>query len=181
MNNHRRDFLKAGLGVLAGSIFPLNAMASVFTKPQPNRILALYNIHTQEQLEICYFDHTGYRADALVRIDHILRDYRTGEVTPIDTGLLDLLYAVKCRVKPDVPFSVISGYRSPVTNERLRRATSGVAKKSFHTKGKAIDIRLPGYDTARLRDLCVNLQAGGVGYYPKSDFVHMDIGPVRTW
>lgn len=177
----RRDFLKMGLGVLAGSMLPLNAMAAVLKQVEPNRMLSFYNIHTQEQTEVCYFDATGYRADALIQIDHVLRDYRTGEVNPIDTELLDLLYAVKCRVHPQTPFSVISGYRSPVTNERLRRSTNGVAKKSFHTKGKAIDIRLPGYSTGQLRKLCIGMKAGGVGYYPKSDFIHLDVGPVRTW
>lgn len=173
--------MKLGMGVLAGSMMPMDAIAAMLKQMEPKRILSFYNIHTGERIEVCYSDAGGYRTDALIQIDHVLRDYRTGEVNTIDTDLLDLLYAVKCRMQPNTPFSVISGYRSPVTNERLRRSTSGVAKKSFHTKGQAIDIRLPGYSTAQLRKLAVKMKAGGVGYYPRSDFVHIDIGPVRTW
>jgi uncharacterized protein YcbK (DUF882 family) len=177
----RRDFLKAGLGFLAGSLLPAKAFAAMISPMQMRRTLAFYNVHTQEQIEVCYFDQDGYRFEALTQIDHILRDHRTGKINPIDTSLIDLLYTVQCQIRPLSPFSIISGYRSPETNERLRRASSGVAKRSLHTKGQAIDIRLPGYQTAKLRDLCVTLQSGGVGYYPKSDFVHLDIGPVRTW
>lgn len=178
---HRRDFLKIGLGILAGSALPLDALAAALKRIDAPRALAFYNIHTDERIELCYFDQGAYCPQALEQINYILRDFRTGEVTPIDTDLLDLLYAVKCRIHPRDSFSVISGYRSPETNEKLRRHTRGVAKKSFHTRGKAIDIRIPGYDTARLRNLCVRIKAGGVGYYPKSDFVHLDVGPVRAW
>ncbi|MDA8138244.1 MAG: YcbK family protein [Desulfobacteraceae bacterium] len=177
----RRDFLKAGLGFLAGSLLPVKALAAMISPLEVRRTLALYNIHTEEHLDVCYFDQDGYRFDALTQIDHFLRDYRTGEVNTIDVDLIDLLYTVQCHIRPSAPFSIISGYRSRETNERLRRSTAGVAKDSFHTKGKAIDIRLPGYNTTSLRDLCVDLQAGGVGYYRKSNFVHIDIGPVRTW
>ena len=177
----RRAFLKIGLGVAAGSLLPMPALAAVLKRLDPQRKLTFYNIHTNESLSVCYYDQGVYRPQSLTRIDHILRDYRTGDVVPIDPELLDVLFALKCRIRSTVPFTVISGYRSPATNAMLRRTTRGVARSSFHTKGRAIDIRLPGYNTRHLRDLCVKLQAGGVGYYPKHDFVHLDTGRVRTW
>lgn len=177
----RREFLKLGLGAAAGSLLPMPAMAAVLKNLDPQRKLTFYNIHTNESLSICYYDEGIYRPQSLERIDHILRDYRTGGVVPIDPKLLDVLFALKCRMRSSAPFSVISGYRSPATNAMLRHTTSGVARCSFHTKGRAIDIRLPGYNTKHLRDLCIKLKAGGVGYYPKHDFVHLDTGRVRTW
>jgi len=178
---HRRKFIQMGLGALAGSMLPLEAFASTINALEAPRHLAFYNTHTQEQVKVCYRTRDGYCDEGLDEINHILRDHRSGEITAIDTDLLDMLYAVKCRIRPKTPFVVISGYRSPSTNEMLRRNTGGVAKTSFHTKGQAIDIRLPGYNTRRLRDLCVQMKNGGVGYYASSDFVHLDTGPVRRW
>lgn len=178
---HRRRFIQIGLGALAGSVLPLKAIAGTLDLIDAPRDLALYNIHTNEKIEVCYHARGDYRPKALNEINHILRDHRSDTISPIDTELLDLLYAIKCRVHQKGPFEVISGYRSPATNEMLRRNTDGVAKTSFHTKGQAIDIRLPGYSTKRLRNLCVQMKYGGVGYYPKSDFVHLDTGPVRSW
>ena len=181
LNCHRRQFIKFGLGALAGSMLPLKAIASIVDSLDAPCELAFYNIHTSEQLEVCYRAQGIYQPEALAEINHILRDHRSGEIAPIDIELLDLLYAVKCKIRPSEPFEVISGYRSRATNEMLRRHTSGVAKTSFHTKGQAIDIRLSGYDTKRLRNLCIRMRTGGVGYYPRSNFVHLDIGPVRCW
>lgn len=180
-SQNRREFLKLGLGALVGSMLPLEALATTLKGFDARRSLSFYNTHTNEQLEVCYFDQGSYCPDSLAQINHILRDHRTATIKSIDPDLLDLLFALKCRIRPRDPFHVISGYRSPETNERLRHHTSGVAQKSFHTKGKAIDIRLPGYNTSQLRNLCVKMNAGGVGYYSQSDFVHIDIGPVRTW
>lgn len=178
---HRREFLKIALGALAGSALPFNVVSAGLRGGDARRTLSFYNIHTAERLTVCYFKQGAYNPEGLSRINHILRDFRTGTIKPIDTELLDLLFSIKCRIRPRDPFSVISGYRSPATNEMLRRYTTGVAKASFHTRGQAIDIRLPGYGTAALRNLCVKLHAGGVGYYARSDFVHLDVGPVRTW
>lgn len=180
-NWSRRELIKIGLGVAAVSLVPMPALAAVLKKLDPHRKLTFHNIHTNESLSVCYYDQGNYRPQSLTRINHLLRDYRTGEVAPIDPKLLDVLFAVKSRVRSSVPFSVISGFRSPATNAMLRRTTSGVARASFHTKGQAIDIRLPGYNTKRLRKLCLKLKTGGVGYYPKSDFVHLDLGEVRSW
>jgi uncharacterized protein YcbK (DUF882 family) len=178
---HRRDFLKLSLGAIAGSLIPLPVLAAPLIQPETPRSLSFNNIHTGEKLRVCYFDQSRYQPDALCQINTILRDYRTNEMMDIDVNLLDLLYKIQKRTQSTSPFHVISGYRSPKTNDMLRRCTSGVAKSSLHTKGRAIDIRLPQYNTRRLRDVCASLYAGGVGYYAKSDFVHVDTGRVRTW
>ncbi len=177
----RRDFLKLSAGVLAGSFLPLPALAATLRRADAKRTVALFNIHTNETASICYYDQGNYRSEALDRINYILRDYRTDEILPIDPLLLDQLFALKTRICPRTPFHVISGYRSPATNAMLRQSSTGVARFSLHMKGQAIDIRLPGYSTRGLRDLSCKLKAGGVGYYPKSDFVHLDTGTVRTW
>jgi uncharacterized protein YcbK (DUF882 family) len=110
-----------------------------------------------------------------------MRDHRTGEIKPVDPNLLDLLHRIVMEGKPRSPLSIISGYRSPSTNEALRKVTAGVAQKSLHIEGRAIDIRIPGYQTTALCQLAINLHGGGVGYYPESDFVHLDTGPVKVW
>jgi uncharacterized protein YcbK (DUF882 family) len=178
---NRREFLKVSVGTLVSGMLPLPALAGTLKSVGTRRTLGFYNTHTQEKLNICYFDGDGYRPEALDKINFILRDYRADEILPIDPLLLDQLFALKARIQPRTPFHVISGYRSPSTNAMLRRTTSGVARTSLHTEGRAIDIRLPGYSTRRLRSLSLALKAGGVGYYPKSNFVHLDTGPVRTW
>jgi uncharacterized protein YcbK (DUF882 family) len=180
-NINRREFLKWGSGLLIGSLLPFSDLRAATRKVDPDRHLALYNIHTKEDLCVCYYSGGSYQSEALAQLDQLLRDHRTDEIRPMDPRVLDMIHAVGSRIRPCEPFHVISGYRSAATNEKLRRRSSGVAKKSLHTQGQAIDIRLPGYRTAYLRDLCVNLRAGGVGYYPESNFVHLDIGRVRTW
>jgi uncharacterized protein YcbK (DUF882 family) len=177
----RREFLKVSAGTLVAGMLPLPALAATLKGTETKRTLGFFNTHTRETLKICYFDSEGYRPEALDKINFILRDYRADEILPIDPLLLDQLFALKIRIQPRTPFHIISGYRCPATNAMLRRTTSGVARSSMHTKGRAIDIRLPGYNTRRLRNLSVKLKAGGVGYYPKSDFVHLDTGRVRTW
>lgn len=168
-------------GALVASSLPLPALAAVSQKMSPKRSLSFYNTHTRETIEVCYYDQGEYCPDALNKINRVLRDHRSNEVHTIDVQLLDRLYALKLKVRPRTPFHIISGYRSPSTNAKLRKSTSGVARRSYHTRGKAIDIRLPGYSTRRLRDACVSMKIGGVGYYPDSNFVHLDTGPVRSW
>lgn len=118
---------------------------------------------------------------SLTKIDHILRDHRTEEVKPIHNGLLNLLHSISMTLDQPVRFHIVSGYRSPETNAILQKRSKYVAKHSLHMQGEAVDIRIPGYDTRRLRNVCMKLKAGGVGYYRKSDFVHLDIGLVRHW
>jgi uncharacterized protein YcbK (DUF882 family) len=144
------------------------------------RELAFRHTHTGEQLRVVYFADGDYRPDALSRLQWLLRDFRTGTTHPIDRDLYDTLHALAQRCG-DGPFEIISAYRSPQTNAMLRQASRGVAERSLHLDGRAIDIRLPGFDTARLRDAAIALARGGVGYYPQSDFVHVDTGRFRTW
>ena len=181
MNRSRREFLKQGVSTLVVSLLPMQALAATFAHADLHRRISLYNTHTGESIDTCYYDRGAYCPDALDRINHILRDHRANKEQPIDLRLLDALYAVRQKVRSKTPFHVISGYRSPATNAMLRKTSNGVARISFHTKGQAIDIRLPGYQTHRLRDVCIAMQSGGVGYYGDSDFVHLDTGPIRTW
>lgn len=156
-------------------------MAATITDISLQRNISLYNTHTGESMDICYFDKGAYCPDALNQLNYILRDHRTKEVQPIDLGLVETLYAVKEKVRPKTPIHIISGFRSSATNAMLRKTTNGVAQTSYHTKGKAIDIRIPGYSSRRLRNVCISMKSGGVGYYGDSNFVHLDTGPIRTW
>lgn len=143
--------------------------------------LAFRHTHTEERLHVAFRNRQGYIQPALQRMDWLLRDFRTGESTRMDPRLYDMLHALSLACGGDT-FEIISGYRSPTTNTMLRKTRGGgVAKRSLHMDGKAIDIRLVGVDTARLRDAALALGVGGVGYYPDSDFVHIDTGPVRSW
>jgi uncharacterized protein YcbK (DUF882 family) len=145
------------------------------------RILRLESLHTGERLAATYWAGGGYVAEELRRIDHVLRDHRTGDVRPIDPGLLDLLVALRERLDTRAPFQIISAYRSPATNAMLAERGGGVARQSLHTRGLAIDIRVPGRSLTAVRDAALGLRAGGVGFYPRSDFVHVDVGRVRSW
>jgi uncharacterized protein YcbK (DUF882 family) len=144
------------------------------------RSLAFRHTHTDERLEVVYFAQGRYLPDPLARIDRLLRDFRTGETRPIDRELIDLLFALRAACGGGT-FEIISGYRSPQTNRMLRRSSSGVAAQSLHLEGRAIDVRLAGFATARLRDAAIALGRGGVGHYPDSDFLHIDTGRVRAW
>lgn len=145
------------------------------------RRLAFYHTHTGESLDIIYSRGGEYIDEALVEINAFLGDFRSGDSTEMDLELLDLIYDLREAVGSDGTYQVISAYRSPQTNEMLRSRGGGVARNSQHLLGKAIDVRLTGVDTAVLRDAAIELQRGGVGYYQKSDFVHVDTGRVRRW
>lgn len=152
-----------------------------FSRKIPSKMISLQNLHTGDRLRLTYFERGLYIEDALQEIDYILRDYHTGDIHPIDPALLDQLYDLKLRLDVSRPFNIISGYRSPETNANLRRHSDGVAKHSLHMQGRAVDIRLPGFDVRTIRDAALSMQRGGVGYYPASNFVHLDTGDVRTW
>jgi uncharacterized protein YcbK (DUF882 family) len=143
--------------------------------------LVLHSTHTQESLTVPPWHDAAAQTAALAAVAHVLRDHRTGAEHPVDPALLDLLVAVAsaCGVAP--AFEVISGYRSPVTNAALHARSAGVSAHSLHMEGRAIDVRLPGCATARLRETALALRRGGVGYYPSLDFVHLDTGRVRRW
>jgi len=175
----RRLVLRASLLVAAGAA-PSYALAAAPRNP-PHRQLALLNTHTGERLDVAYVDGGRYQQDALAAIDHLLRDHRSGEVMPIDRTLLDTLARLHDALDTTRPFHVISGYRSPATNARLAAASSGVARRSLHMEGRAIDIRVPGVPLDTVRRAAVALKAGGVGLYRGSDFVHVDTGRVRYW
>ncbi len=143
--------------------------------------LKFRHTHTDERLNIVYRDSRGYVKPALERMNWLLRDFRSGEMAQMDPRLFDILHALSLTCGGET-FEIISAYRSPSTNAMLRKTGGGgVAKRSLHMDGRAIDIRLVGFDTGRLRDAAVSLGLGGVGYYPKSDFLHIDTGNVRTW
>ena len=176
----RRDFIKIGAGLLSTCLLP-SAGWSALSPDNSRRTLSLHNTHTGEELITCYFKNGAYCPDAMGRINHILRDHYTGDIAAMDPQLIDLLNSVNRQLGCSDPFHILSGYRSPQTNARLRKQRSGVAKSSYHILGRAIDIRLPGCDTRQLREACLDLKLGGVGYYPRSDFVHVDTGAFRTW
>ncbi len=173
----RRGFL-CGLGAAAAG---LTASRTALAASSGQRSISLALTHTDEQLSTVYFDGAAYVAPALQRVNQLLRDFRTGELHPIDPGLLDRLYRLQAAAGSHEAFQVICGYRSPATNAALRHASSGVAEHSLHMEGRAIDVRLPGIDTARLASLARDQQSGGVGFYRTSDFVHVDTGRVRIW
>ena len=146
-----------------------------------SRALSFAHTHTGEHLNIEYFSGGRYLPDALSDVNHFLRDFRTGDVHPIDADLLDLLHNLRGLTGTSKPFQVISGYRSPQTNEMLRQHSEGVAAGSLHMKGQAIDIRLADIPLGLLRKAALSVKRGGVGFYPVSDFVHVDTGRVRVW
>jgi uncharacterized protein YcbK (DUF882 family) len=145
------------------------------------RQLDFYHTHTKESLTIVYHDGNDYIATALKQINHFLSDFRDGAVHAIAPATLDILFQLRTELGGEDTFEIISAYRSPETNTMLRKQGRGVAKRSQHLEGKAIDVRLRGVDSARLRDAAIKLQLGGVGYYRESDFVHVDSGRIRTW
>jgi uncharacterized protein YcbK (DUF882 family) len=177
----RRDFLTAGLVTAAVFHFPIGAVAAVTKFFSTERALSFYNAHTGENMNAVYWQEGKYVPHALADINCILRDFRTGEVKEIDIDLLDLLFALLQELESPGPLHIISGYRSRETNSLLNIMSRGVVKDSLHIQGKAIDIRLPGRELKTLRRAAVGLQRGGVGYYPFSDFVHIDVGRVRYW
>jgi len=144
--------------------------------------LHFFHTHTRERLNIVYRDGEGYNQDSLARLDSYLRDHRTGEIHEFDPRLFDLLHELTAMLgNPDLEIDVVCGYRTPWSNEFLRTRGRGVARHSLHMQAMAIDIRVPGIPTAQLRDVALALHRGGVGYYPASDFVHVDVGRVRRW
>jgi uncharacterized protein YcbK (DUF882 family) len=183
---HRRRFLGFGAAAAAAAILPARVTASPVASPAraPERVLSFFNTHTGERLTAAYCCAGQYEPDALAEINYILRDFRANEVKPIDPKLLDLLHELGGTLESDRPFHIISGYRSPHTNAMLRArggSQTGVASGSLHMIGKAIDIRVPGVQLDHLRAAARSLRLGGVGYYPSSNFVHVDTGRVRFW
>lgn len=174
----RRRFFKVGVGVCA-----MLALPSVCAKTMNTgeKQLSFLNLHTGERVRSTYWAEGNYIPEELQAIENLLRDHRTGDLHAIDTHLLDTLHLLHDKIGASKEFHVISAYRSPKTNAMLSARSNKVGKKSLHMQGKAIDIRLPGHSLSDLRKVALSLKNGGVGYYPKSNFIHVDTGRVRFW
>jgi uncharacterized protein YcbK (DUF882 family) len=186
MECDRRGLLKtglqAGLALAGGLLLPsLSLAAQDRRKDADARSLRFIQTHTGARGNFTYWEKGEYVPEALKEISHLLRDFRTGEAHAIDTSLLDQLYLLQYFTESSQPFQVISGYRSKKTNEMLRRQTKGVDKNSYHMQGRAIDVRLGDVRLHHLHRAALTLKAGGVGYYPDSNFIHVDSGVVRHW
>lgn len=175
----RRRLIVGASACVAATICRLGQAAA--EQAPVERTLVFQNLHTGERTETCYWQNGAYLQEGLRDIARVLRDHRTGDIYPIDPALLDALDRLCGALEARRTFQVISGYRSPRSNALLASASSGVAKKSMHMEGRAIDLRIPGIPLHVVRDAAKSLKAGGVGYYPKSDFVHVDTGRVRYW
>ncbi|MBD1388936.1 DUF882 domain-containing protein [Neiella sp. HB171785] len=182
-NLSRRHFIAAASGVAfaAGFGAPAVALAATTKASNNRRQLAMHHIHTGESATLVYFDNGHYLDDGIAEISHLLRDFRTNEVIAMDRAVLDQLYLLNSQLGFAKPMEIIGGYRSPKTNEKLRQEGRGVAKRSYHMKGQAIDVAFPGTSLAKVRQAALSMKAGGVGYYPKSGFIHLDSGPFRSW
>jgi uncharacterized protein YcbK (DUF882 family) len=174
----RRIFLRGLAGaVAAAAVVPKALLAS----PSEERVLSFFHTHTNERLTVPYFADGDYLPQGLATLRSFLKDFRTGEEHAIDPSLFDVLNDLRLATGTHSPFHVISGFRSPSTNEMLREHGGGVARGSMHLVGRAIDVRLSDKSSALLRDAAIELGRGGVGYYRISDFVHVDTGRVRRW
>ncbi len=175
---NRRNFLGRAMAMVP--LFLLSSPSSLLASLE-EKTLSFYHTHTLKELSIVYFRNGRHIPSALASINNFLKDFRTGDIHPIDPALLDLLHDLRQTTGTKDFFEVISGYRSPETNTKLKSKSGGVASHSLHMLGKAIDVRLPSFNTGRLHQIALASQRGGVGYYPQSDFIHLDTGHVRTW
>ena len=180
INTGRRRFLATALAAAPLLYQPRKAIAAI-SDGLGEKHLRLFNPRTKELLETTFCSNGVYIPAALADISHLMRDLRNGETHTIDTKLIDLLHTIQEDLGLTSPFHVISAYRSQETNEHLRKQGWAAAKNSFHLHGQAVDIRHADVSTARLRKAAYQLKEGGVGYYPRLNFVHLDIGPVRFW
>ena len=145
------------------------------------RFADIHNLHTGDKLKTVYFENGRYLPDAMGELMKALRDWRSGEEHLMDPRLFDVMHALRGKLDTPQPFQIISGYRSKATNDAMHERSSGVAKNSQHSEGKASDVRIEGVELGNIRKAALDLGAGGVGYYPVSNFVHVDVGPVRQW
>ena len=180
----RRQVLKVGLAASAYLLTPWQAWAKVGKAliDLPERTVSLYNTHTGELLsKFVYWQDGNYIKQALDEISFLLRDHRTDEMCEFDPVVLDQVCAISRKLTNSQPFEVLSAYRTEETNLELRQRSRRVAKHSLHIEGRALDLRLSGVPSKQLRAAALSLQQGGVGYYPKRGFVHIDSGPIRHW
>lgn len=182
ISHHRRRILALGAAAIGLSLFPDVVSAAVSSgSSKASRTLNIKALNTNETIKSTYFVNGQYDQNELKRLNHLLRDFRSGESHPIDPKLYDQLYALNKKFGLDKQILLICGYRSPVTNATLRSASTGVAEKSLHMVGQAIDFRIEGVSLKDLLNAAMDMNKGGVGYYPKSNFVHIDTGVVRSW
>jgi uncharacterized protein YcbK (DUF882 family) len=167
-----------GAAVVVSAVGLVDSASAISYAP---RSISLYNVHTGEWLRTVYWADGHYIREAVRDINWILRDHHTDEMRPMDAGVLDVLGMMRERLDTSDPFLVVSGYRSPITNTQMYLRREGVAKHSYHTKGMAVDLRSENRSLTQLREAAMDLQCGGVGYYPRADFVHVDCGPIRHW
>ena len=196
----RRSFLKLGIFSAALLALPCKAIASLEEAPAPElitpgwregaglvlepceeRSLHLYSTNTGESFNRVYWADGDYIPESLTEINHLLRDYRANQVKEIDPNLLDLLYNLNKKLESNDPYHVISGYRTPKTNAVLRKRNRRVARNSLHMAGMAVDLRMPHLHVKHLCNAALEMRCGGVGYYARRGFVHLDVGDVRTW
>lgn len=184
--NIQRRSLLLGLGAgLIGLSMPKSFASSAVSRQsseQTNkRFLHLTNLHTNESCEVCFWKNGQFQASQLSQLDQLLRDFRRNEAIDMDRALYMQMDLLQSSLGGQHKFEIISGYRSPATNEMLRSKSNGVAKKSFHMTGQAVDLRVKGVELAKVHQAALDLAMGGVGYYPRSGFIHLDTGRVRSW
>jgi len=177
----RRKILKMGLAGAAGVVATMANVLPAAARETIGYSIAIKNAATGEVFNGVYRVGGYYVPRAFRQINHIMRDHRTGDLHPIDPRLVDILAKMQKRCACSEPLTVLSGYRCPATNAMLRRISKNVAQNSYHMKGQAADIRVPGSTTAQVHEVAVSMKAGGVGYYPHHEFVHVDTGDVRYW
>ncbi len=178
---NRRQLLKLGIISSFLSMNPFSSHSSMRNSIPQEKALSFYNIHTGERLSTVYWSQGEYIKESLYDINYIMRDYRTNDTKTIDIRLLDLLHDIRIDLHTQQVFHIISGYRTLKTNNMLLKYGHDVSKNSLHILGKAIDIRVPSKNLSELMQAAVHQKSGGVGYYPESDFVHVDIGTIRYW
>lgn len=182
MNNidhDRRKWLGISVAALGLGLLPQSVLAAL-TTPRP-RVLRFDNLHTGETLKAEFFDGHRYNKSELARLNYLFRDFRQNKVKTIDPKLFDQIYLLQMLMGINKHVQLISGYRSVATNNMLRHTSGGVAKHSYHTRGQAMDFHIDGVPLTHIRKAALKMRAGGVGFYPKSNFIHIDTGPVRTW
>lgn len=178
----RRDVLQLAAGAMGAGLLSCGMIKPALALPSGGAHRVYFrHAHTGESFNGVYRVGDKYLPEAFDQITHILRDSRNGETFPIDPRTIDIIYVVQRMLEANEPFQVLSGYRSPRTNAMLARVSYGVARHSLHMTGQAIDVRMEGMTADSIRNAATSLHAGGVGYYPKSNFVHMDSGNFRTW
>lgn len=175
-NTSRRAFCVGGAALVGTAVLPEAGWCRI-----DERRLKLRHLHTDERLDVVYHAGGRYVPAALLQIDHFMRDWREERAIKMDHRVLDFIFAVQLQVGALGECEILCGYRTPETNALLRRRSSGVAKRSYHMFGRAVDLNLPQARLRRVRDTALDLGRGGVGYYPRSHFIHLDSGDVRTW